>query len=353
MRPSFRRRGFTLIELLVVLAIIAVLISLLLPAVQAAREASNRTSCMNNLHQLAVACQTYHDDNQTLPPNGSVSFYTKILPYVEQGLLDPKNPVPVKTFVCSSRRAPSTPVCDYVGALPWVDYVKQNEVTTPSGYVSTGQGWTYYYTDTFTAQQVTRRTALGDDKPTPLATITDGTANTFLLGHKAVAPVNYAGMIEVGDQAWNNAGTPIENQQKVYSYNYNFTYGPYGSPPNQYKYVYNYNYAYLSTDPSAPLLSINTKRGGGGYGGSYSTTYGYPDFYYGQMLSYGSYYATYYKDIFGTPHTGGIMPFALCDGSVRIWKGGYAYYGYGYLYVYQSVLGIDDGYDQTYIQYLY
>ena len=61
------RRGFTLIELLVVIAIIAVLIALLLPAVQAAREAARRAQCVNNLKQLALAAQNYHDVNLTFP----------------------------------------------------------------------------------------------------------------------------------------------------------------------------------------------------------------------------------------------------------------------------------------------
>ena len=96
---SFLRRdlGFTLVELLVVIAIIGVLVALLLPAVQAARESARRMSCTNNLKNIGLACLNYESTNKVLPPstlnatqttkNGR-SWPVVILPYIEQGALD-------------------------------------------------------------------------------------------------------------------------------------------------------------------------------------------------------------------------------------------------------------------------
>ena len=90
--------GFTLVELLVVIAIIGILVALLLPAVQAAREAARRAQCLNNLKQIGLALHNYAPANRVFPPsfciargtvlsgnNGSWSIHGRILPYLEQG----------------------------------------------------------------------------------------------------------------------------------------------------------------------------------------------------------------------------------------------------------------------------
>jgi prepilin-type N-terminal cleavage/methylation domain-containing protein/prepilin-type processing-associated H-X9-DG protein len=87
MRTLKRRPGFTLIELLVVIAIIAILIALLVPAVQKVREAANRTTCQNNLKQIALAAHNYDSANKALPPGGlyaGLGHLPFLLPYVEQ-----------------------------------------------------------------------------------------------------------------------------------------------------------------------------------------------------------------------------------------------------------------------------
>ncbi len=116
------RPGFTLVELLVVIAIIAILMGLLLPAVQNAREAGSRASCMNNLKQIGLAIRLYENANGKLPPSRisdvHASWAVLILPYLEQTILfqqwdlnasyydqtDSARLTPVPIYFCPSRR---------------------------------------------------------------------------------------------------------------------------------------------------------------------------------------------------------------------------------------------------------
>src|SRR5262249_24931929 len=118
-RPS--RAAFTLIELLVVIAIIAVLIGLLLPAVQKVREAASRVRCANNLKQIGLALHNYMDTNNGLPPNGlygtggsknTWSAMARLLPFIEQENLHRQ--IDFNTPYSSQPNLSSTRIATYV-----------------------------------------------------------------------------------------------------------------------------------------------------------------------------------------------------------------------------------------------
>ena len=120
------RHGFTLVELLVVIAIIGILVALLLPAIQAAREAARRTQCVNNLKQIGLAIHMHHDNKRVFPTGRDrvdsygVSWAYYVLPYMEENAVydafvkgsrvdDPTNSsamrVPISVYACPSRRS--------------------------------------------------------------------------------------------------------------------------------------------------------------------------------------------------------------------------------------------------------
>ena len=228
------REGFTLIELLVVVAIIGLLVALLLPAVQGAREAARRAQCANHLKQIGLAVQNYHDVRLALPParvsgSGHATWAARILPFIEQqGITDlwdfeksyffqteAARQAQVNIYYCPSRR--SGPQLSINGDVPaddpqptgkWLNHlpgalgdyacsVHHNAIT---GFQQSPPSMNYIYasgamirTEPF-APPWSWPHVIEDTRwkaPTRLADILDGTSNTFLVGEKHVRPQNF------------------------------------------------------------------------------------------------------------------------------------------------------------------
>lgn len=217
------RSGFTLVELLVVIAIIGVLIALLLPAVQQAREAARRMQCSNNLKQLGIGFHNFHDTFGYLPPaalrNEYASFYPLLFPYLEQGNIAEQLDLAAKmtdgdnyAFINTDAAAVPMLLCPSRRSGTQI-----SELGAATDYAITGNRESTNECDRLDADNATpglHYSALilakggtidGDGRlqnwrsQTDFASITDGLSNTSILGEKYVPTSNINGHANEGD----------------------------------------------------------------------------------------------------------------------------------------------------------
>jgi prepilin-type N-terminal cleavage/methylation domain-containing protein len=213
-----QRRGFTLVELLVVIAIIAVLVGLLLPAVQKVREAANRIKCSNNLKQIGLAAHNYHDTNGHFPPGigytplatggvwGVGSFH--LLPYLEQGNLYQRAWGPVQlptgpiTIYC--------PINNNVYSQPVPVLLCPSDPSVGPGGVVTVNGISWGASCYGGNSQVFSPIPGDPQGKARLADIKDGTSNTILYAEK-YARCSSTSMSLDGGSFWAYSVFPVVN----------------------------------------------------------------------------------------------------------------------------------------------
>jgi prepilin-type N-terminal cleavage/methylation domain-containing protein len=310
-RRLFGCRAFTLVELLVVIAIIGILVALLLPAVQAAREAARRSQCVNNLKQIGLAVHNYHDTRKSVPPTfvvgaGWGTWLMNIMPYLEEGnalalrqpdlnfygQTDQAVQSHVSVFLCPSRRTPPQ-----IGQ-PEVRFGFSKQGSLADYAMCGGDGlWSkkYYYSGGpresngigYPTHDMVGGTLVPtyvvDPPTTPSASsklisfrtfrkfknVTDGLSHTFLAGEKNLHP-EHRGELDWGDGTFFNDDLPWTCVRVIGDTRTQ-------SPADSSRY---YPIAISPYDPTLDTAAASVR-------------------------------------VFGSDHSSGICQFVMCDGSVQ------------------------------------